>query len=248
MFAASTIILIVLLYVGGLFLIALWTEARIARGLNPAGNRWVYSLSLAVYLSSWTYYGSVGMAARSGLTFLALFIGTTLGAPFWWVILRKLVRIKNAHRITSIADFISARYDKSQGLAMLVTPFVNNATTAVILAPIAVELAQSAAVPPALVLMAVAIGASSDFLTPFGHHNNTLAYGLGGYSFAVLSLNLGETTFSLLAAILLSMLFAAVLGYFMIYGRISDIYEGTGQIQRLIIAREILGYSSEELT
>jgi di/tricarboxylate transporter len=69
------------------------------------------------------------------------------------------------------------------GLAMLITPFVNNATTAVILAPIAVELAQANGVSPALVLMAVAIGASSDFLTPFGHHNNTLAYGLGGYSF-----------------------------------------------------------------
>jgi di/tricarboxylate transporter len=69
------------------------------------------------------------------------------------------------------------------GLAMLVTPFVNNATTAVILAPIAVELARAEGVSPALVLMAVAIGASSDFLTPFGHHNNTLAYGLGGYSF-----------------------------------------------------------------
>jgi di/tricarboxylate transporter len=69
------------------------------------------------------------------------------------------------------------------GLAILITPFVNNATTAVILAPIAVELAQSDGVSPALVLMAVAIGASSDFLTPFGHHNNTLAYGLGGYRF-----------------------------------------------------------------
>jgi di/tricarboxylate transporter len=69
------------------------------------------------------------------------------------------------------------------GLAMLITPFVNNATTAVILAPIAVELAEAAAVSPALLLMAVAIGASSDFLSPFGHHNNTLAYGLGGYSF-----------------------------------------------------------------
>jgi di/tricarboxylate transporter len=70
------------------------------------------------------------------------------------------------------------------GLAMLVTPFVNNATTAVILAPIAVEVARDAGVSPALALMAVAIGASSDFLTPFGHHNNTLAYGLGEYRFA----------------------------------------------------------------
>ena len=69
------------------------------------------------------------------------------------------------------------------GLAMAITPFVNNATTAVVLAPIAVELARAAGVSPALTLMAVAIGASSDFLTPFGHHNNTLAYGLGGYRF-----------------------------------------------------------------
>ncbi len=68
-------------------------------------------------------------------------------------------------------------------LAMLVTPFVNNATTAVILAPIAVEIARAEGLSPALLLMAVAIGASCDFLTPFGHHNNTLAYGLGGYSF-----------------------------------------------------------------
>jgi di/tricarboxylate transporter len=69
------------------------------------------------------------------------------------------------------------------GLAMLITPFVNNATTAVILGPIALEIAAETGTSPALLLMAVAIGASCDFLTPIGHHNNTLAYGLGGYRF-----------------------------------------------------------------
>lgn len=69
------------------------------------------------------------------------------------------------------------------GMAIIVTPFVNNATTAIILGPIAIELSHSAGVSPALLLMAVAIGASSDFLTPFGHHNNTIAYGLGNYRF-----------------------------------------------------------------
>ncbi|WP_319520702.1 SLC13 family permease [uncultured Martelella sp.] len=68
-------------------------------------------------------------------------------------------------------------------LAVAITPFVNNATTAVVLAPIAIELADAAGVSPAMLLMAVAIGASSDFLTPFGHHNNTLAYALGPYRF-----------------------------------------------------------------
>ncbi len=68
-------------------------------------------------------------------------------------------------------------------LAVGITPFVNNATTAVVLAPIAIELSDKADLPPAMLLMAVAIGASCDFLTPFGHHNNVLAYALGPYRF-----------------------------------------------------------------
>ncbi|HLT77684.1 MAG TPA: SLC13 family permease, partial [Ferrovibrio sp.] len=61
--------------------------------------------------------------------------------------------------------------------------FINNATTAVVLAPIALELARTTGTPPQPLLMAVALGASTDFLTPFGHHNNTLAFGIGGYRF-----------------------------------------------------------------
>ena len=68
-------------------------------------------------------------------------------------------------------------------LAMVITPFVNNVTTVAILAPIATELAQAAQLSPQMLVMAVAVGASCDFLTPFGHHNNTLAYGLGHYRF-----------------------------------------------------------------
>jgi di/tricarboxylate transporter len=69
------------------------------------------------------------------------------------------------------------------GLAVLITPFVNNASTAIILAPIALELSSSAGVDPHALLMAVAIGASLDFMTPFGHHNNALAMSIGGYRF-----------------------------------------------------------------
>ena len=69
------------------------------------------------------------------------------------------------------------------GAALVMTPLVNNATTAVVLAPIALETAGRLGVEPFALLMAVAIGASLDFLTPIGHHNNTLAYGLGGYRF-----------------------------------------------------------------
>jgi di/tricarboxylate transporter len=68
-------------------------------------------------------------------------------------------------------------------LAVAVTPFVNNASTALVLGPIAVAVAGSAGVDPRPLLLAVAIGASIDFLTPFGHHNNTLVMGLAGYRF-----------------------------------------------------------------
>ncbi|MGO7183291.1 SLC13 family permease [Rhizobium brockwellii] len=68
-------------------------------------------------------------------------------------------------------------------LAMALTPFVNNATVAIILAPIALEFAKAGRHTPDAYLIAVAAGASLDFLTPFGHHNNTLAMGIGGYRF-----------------------------------------------------------------
>ncbi|MBS3648624.1 SLC13 family permease [Pseudaminobacter sp. 19-2017] len=68
-------------------------------------------------------------------------------------------------------------------LAVLITPFVNNATTAIVLGPVAISAAQAAGVAPEPVLIAVALGASIDFLTPFGHHNNTVVMGIAGYRF-----------------------------------------------------------------
>jgi di/tricarboxylate transporter len=68
-------------------------------------------------------------------------------------------------------------------IAILITPFLNNVTTAVLLAPIAVSVAEQSGLPTAPFLVAVAIGVSTDFLTPFGHHNNTLVMGLGHYRF-----------------------------------------------------------------
>lgn len=66
---------------------------------------------------------------------------------------------------------------------MVITPFVNNASTAIILAPIAYQIAISAGIDPGIVLLAVAVGVSIDFVTPFGHHNNTIVMGIGGYRF-----------------------------------------------------------------
>jgi Na+/proline symporter len=124
MFDPSLVLLAILLYVGLLFAAALWTERRVAAGKNPVDNPLVYSLSLAVYCTAWTYYGSVGKAATSGYLFLAIYLGPTLAVPFWWFTLRRLVRIKNLFHVTSLADLISLRYGKSRGLAALATLLV----------------------------------------------------------------------------------------------------------------------------
>jgi signal transduction histidine kinase/Na+/proline symporter/CheY-like chemotaxis protein len=118
----AAVIFFFCLYMVILFAIALYVERRTSvrkRGL--AGHPLVYALSLAVYCTTWTYYGSVGKAVTSGPLFLTIYIGPTLAIILWGTVLKKMVRIKTAYRITSIADFISARYERSQGLAALVT-------------------------------------------------------------------------------------------------------------------------------
>lgn len=81
----------------------------------------IYSLSIGVYCSAWAFYGSIGKATQDGLEFLAVYIGPTIAAPVCFLLLRKIIRISKAHRITSLADFISARYGKKAGLGTLVT-------------------------------------------------------------------------------------------------------------------------------
>ncbi|MGY6549706.1 MAG: ATP-binding protein [Roseinatronobacter sp.] len=81
----------------------------------------IYTLSLSVYCTAWTFYGAVGYAARSGLEFMTIYLGPSLVFVGWWVLLRKLVRIGRENRVTSIADMISARYGKSNALGVIVT-------------------------------------------------------------------------------------------------------------------------------
>jgi len=109
------------LYLCILFLIAYYGDKRADKGKSIISNPYIYALSLAVYCSAWTFYGSVGRAANSGLGFLPIYLGPTLMAPLWWVVLRKMIRISKRHHITSIADFISSRYGKSIVLGSTVT-------------------------------------------------------------------------------------------------------------------------------
>jgi len=108
-------------YLGVLFGVAWWADQRADAGRSVIANPYIYSLSLAVYATAWTFYGSVGRAASTGVGFLPIYIGPTLVALLWWGVLRKIIRISKVHRITSLADFIASRYGKSAPLAGLVT-------------------------------------------------------------------------------------------------------------------------------
>ncbi|HTV21839.1 MAG TPA: hypothetical protein VMG12_24285, partial [Polyangiaceae bacterium] len=121
MLDAIEVVGVVCAYVGFLFLIARFSERRRASGFGWANSPVVYALALGVYCTTWTFYGSVGKATIDGMAFLPVYLGPTIGMFFAPAILERLIRLKERHRITSLADFISARYAKSRGVAALVT-------------------------------------------------------------------------------------------------------------------------------
>ena len=118
----NILVLSCFVYVIFLFSVAYLVERRAARGqVAWLRSPLVYTLSLSIYCTAWTFYGAVGYAARSGLEFLTIYLGPTLVFIGWWWVLRKLVRIGRQHRVTSIGDLISSRYGKSNLLGVIVT-------------------------------------------------------------------------------------------------------------------------------
>jgi len=117
----SSVAAISVIYIVLIFLIAWYAHHRKETGRSIISNPIIYSLSLGVYCTSWTYFGSVGKAATTGLDFLLIYLGPSLTAFSWLFLLRRIVRISKEHNITSIADFISQRYGKSTWLGALVT-------------------------------------------------------------------------------------------------------------------------------
>lgn len=117
----SLVITVAFAYLLLLFAVAYWGDRRAAQGRSVIGSAWVYVLSISVYCTAWTYFGSVGRAAGAGMWFLPIYLGPTLAMILAWLVVRKMIRIAKTYRITSIADFISSRYGKSPVLAGAVT-------------------------------------------------------------------------------------------------------------------------------
>lgn len=108
-------------YLGLLFAVAYYGDNRADAGRSIISNPYIYTFSIAVYCTGWTFYGSVGRAASEGIGFLPVYLGPTLAATVWWIVLRKIIRLSKAYHITSIADFVASRYGKSAAIGGLVT-------------------------------------------------------------------------------------------------------------------------------
>jgi Na+/proline symporter len=117
----SIIIIISVAYIALLFFLAYYAESREKKGRSIVNNPLAYALSLSIYCTAWTFYGSVGRAASTGIGFLPIYLGPAILAPVWWIVLKKMVLISKSLRITSIADFISSRYGKSATLGLIAT-------------------------------------------------------------------------------------------------------------------------------
>src|SRR5512136_2818824 len=120
-----------------LYLLLLFGIARYAidqrqKGRSIVSNPYVYALSLSVYVTSWTFYGSIGRAASTGMEFLTIYLGPTLAMLIGYILIRKMIRISKEFRLTSISDFISFRYGRSYAIGaivavaslVMVTPYV----------------------------------------------------------------------------------------------------------------------------
>src|ERR1700752_4505734 len=119
MLDGMTVFATAIAYVGALFLVAYWGAPSGRRFIAGRARGAIYALSLAVYCTSWTYYGSVGVASAHGLDFLPIYIGPILVVGFGHRLIARIAALSRAQNLTTVADFVSARYGKSQAVAAL---------------------------------------------------------------------------------------------------------------------------------
>ena len=115
------IALLSIAYLGILFFLASWAEKKKNHKKSLINNPFIYALSLAIYCSAWTFYGSVGQVSTNGISFLTVYLGPTLVMILAWGFVRKMIRISKIHHITNIADFISTRFGKDNRLGQIIT-------------------------------------------------------------------------------------------------------------------------------
>lgn len=224
--SSPLLFILVILYLGLLFFVAYTAEKR--KNSLWMNNPYVYSLSLAVYCSAWTYYGSIGVAANSGLEYLSIYIGPVIIIPSWIYINKKIIRISRVNKISSIADFISLRYGNSRSLGALVA-------IVCIMAIIPYIGLQIKAISETFHLISKTEGSSSIFLDSATYV--VLIIALFSSYYGTRYVDASEKRMGIISAVaiesFLKLIFFLILGIFVIYGVFNgfeDIYSKAAQL------------------
>ncbi len=116
-----SVIALAFAYVGALFAIAWIGDRKMSTAKGGQGRPAIYALSIAVYCTSWTFFGSVGLAASTGYDFVPVYLGAIIAFVVGRPLIQRIVRLAKSQNITSVADFLAARYGKSPAVAAVVT-------------------------------------------------------------------------------------------------------------------------------
>ena len=227
----TAVLIAALAYLSALFAIAHWADRREAAGRSVIASPTVFALSLGVYCTTWTFYGSVGRAATLGIGFLPVYLGPTLLMLLAPLVLRKILRIAKTQRITSIADFLASRYGHSPLLGGLVA------------------LTATVGVTPYIALQLKAVAVSFDALTgggglgpaegPFLDHGFLIAAVMALFAivFGARQIDAAEHHPGMVAAIALESLVKLVaflaVGLFVVWG----LHDGLGSLFEAAAAR-----------
>lgn len=234
------IIFILIAYLGLLFFLAYWAEKN--KRSKWVNNPYIYALSLAVYCSAWTYYGSVGAAARGDYSFLTVYLGPVIAAPLWIVVLKKIVTLSKVYNVSSIADFISLRYANNRSLGAIVT------------------LVSAASIIPYVALQLKAISETYGLITANGTVSNSsfvitdstfyiaILLAIFVAFFGTLSLDASKqkkgVVFSVAMESLLKLLIFLIVGIYVSYYLFKNPGEITEKVQKLGIINPYEGVSS----
>lgn len=217
-----------------LFAVAHFGDRRADQGRSVIANAWVFALSLAVYCTAWTYFGSVGRAASTGTGFLPVYLGPTLGMALAGLVVLKMIRIAHSYRITSIADFVASRYGKSHLLGGLVTVIAVVGTVPYIAL-------QLKAISSAYTLLSTAPGSLDPVGSPLWWQDVTLYIALTLAVFTILfgtrHLDTTERHEGMVAAVafesVVKLLAFLAVGLYVTYG----LYDGFGELYRRAAAQ-----------
>ncbi|HRF73012.1 MAG TPA: PAS domain S-box protein [Accumulibacter sp.] len=120
-FSPFWVLVAIVVYIAVLLAAGSWAERRALSGRQGAGSGWVYALSLTVYCTSWTYFGSVGSAANSGMLYATVYLGPTVVMLASWEIVRRMIRLRQRYRFSSVVDLLTQRYGQSVSMGAFIT-------------------------------------------------------------------------------------------------------------------------------